>query len=75
MMAARAAGVAVRWATRERAMDLTGIPESTLLRLVNDGLVGCRKSGTDKRARTVFCVPDIEDWWDTGAEVVREFRV
>lgn len=69
------AGVAVRWATRERAMDLTGIPEATLLRLVNDGLVGCRKSGADQRARTVFCVPDIEDWWDDHAEVVREFRV
>lgn len=65
--------MAVRWATRERTVELTGIPVATLLQLVNEGKVGCRKSRTDKNARTVFCVPDVEEWWDKGAVKVTRF--
>lgn len=70
-----AVGVAVRWATRSRAMALTGVPESVLLRLVNQGYVRCRKTGAGKQARTVFNVPDIEEWWDLYADEVTRFEV
>ena len=56
-----------KWARRARAMELTGVTELALLRLVNDGFVRARKMDVTMRSGTVFNVPDIEQWLDEEA--------
>ena len=56
-----------RWARRERAMELTGVTETALLKMVNDGFVRARKMDVAERSGTVFCIPDIEQWLETEA--------
>lgn len=65
----------IRWASRELTMRLTGIPEVRLLELVNEGRVGARKANATPRSATVFCVPDVEEWWDKEAPRAGPFKV
>ncbi len=64
-----------RWAKRDRALELTGIGELTLLKLVNDGLVRARKMGPEKKSGCVFSVPDIEEWLENDAIKAGPFAI
>ena len=56
-----------RWAPRARAIDLTGIPEVQLLKLVNAHSVRAKTVGTGSRPTVLFSVTDIEDWIENEA--------
>lgn len=56
-----------RWARRDMALKLTGVTESRLLKLVNEGFVRARKMEPTPKSGCVFCVTDIEDWLEKDA--------
>lgn len=64
-----------RWARRDVAMKLTGVPEDCLLRLANEGFVRARKLGEARKSACLFCVPDIEEWLENEAPKAPQFAV
>ena len=56
-----------RWARRDLALTLTGVTESRLLKLVNEGFVRARKMEPTPKSGCVFCVTDIEEWLENEA--------
>ncbi len=64
-----------RWARRDLALTLTGVTESRLLKLVNEGFVRARKMETTPKSGCVFCVTDIEEWLENEAPPAGPFVI
>lgn len=62
------------WARSEVVQALTGLPDSVLRRLYNDGLIRVVKSQDARNAACVYRLGDVLEWMDTQAPKPPRFR-
>lgn len=69
-------GVMPVWAKIDAVTALTGVPDNTVRRLYNEGVVRARKTdGAKRNSACVFRLQDVLEWLDEAADEPPKFRL